>query len=87
VILWNTVPTHPHRPGEPLSNRRPHAGEVAAGAIFVARMLAIVQPRQVVAVGRIAQSVLGEGAPYVRHPANGGASAFAEGLAAILERR
>ena len=31
VILWNTVPTHPHRPGEPLSNRRPAVAEVEAG--------------------------------------------------------
>ena len=31
VILWNTVPTHPHRPGEPLSNRRPTTAEIAAG--------------------------------------------------------
>src|SRR5262245_61904821 len=23
VLLWNVVPTHPHRPGEPRSNRRP----------------------------------------------------------------
>lgn len=87
VILWNTVPTHPHRPGEPLSNRRPRAEEIAAGAVFVARMLAIVRPRRVVAVGRVAESILGDGVPYVRHPANGGATAFAEGLAAILAGR
>ncbi len=87
VILWNTVPTHPHRPGEPLSNRRPRAEEIAAGAVFVARMLAIVRPRRVVAVGRVAESILGDAVPYVRHPANGGATAFAEGLAAILAGR
>jgi hypothetical protein len=41
----------------------------------------------VVAVGRIAESVLGERASYVRHPANGGGAAFAEGLRAILASR
>ena len=87
VILWNTVPTHPHRAGEPLSNRRPRADEVAAGRVFAMRMLELVRPRRVIAVGRIAQSILGSDAPYVRHPANGGARAFSEGLAAILGGR
>ena len=32
VLLWNVVPTHPHRPGEPLSNRRPRAAEIEAVA-------------------------------------------------------
>ncbi len=29
VLLWNVVPTHPHHPGEPRSNRRPSAMEIA----------------------------------------------------------
>jgi uracil-DNA glycosylase len=84
VILWNTVPTHPHRPGEPLSNRRPSAGEIEIGAGFVRRLLELVRPRVVVAVGRVAESVLGPGTTYVRHPANGGATAFADGMRALL---
>ncbi len=84
VILWNTVPTHPHRTGVPLSNRRPAVAEVEAGAELACRLIALVKPRTVVAVGRIAESVLGDGATYVRHPANGGATAFAEGMRAIL---
>jgi Uracil DNA glycosylase superfamily len=84
VILWNTVPCHPHRPGEPFSNRRPSVGEVRAGGELARRLIALVRPATVVAVGRIAESVLGEGAAYVRHPANGGGAAFAEGMRAIL---
>ena len=84
VILWNTVPHHPHHPGRPLSNRRPTQGEVEAGGAFAERLLELVQPRQVVAVGRIAESVLGERAAYVRHPANGGGAAFAAGMARLL---
>ena len=87
VILWNTVPTHPHRPGVPLSNRRPSVAEVAAGAEFAQRLIGLVRPATVVAVGRIAESVLGPAATYVRHPANGGATAFAEGMRAILGER
>jgi uracil-DNA glycosylase len=87
VILWNTVPTHPHRPSEPLSNRRPTAAEVAIGACFAHRLLEIVNPRVVVAVGRVAESVLGPGTVYVRHPANGGATAFAAGMRTLLSGR
>jgi len=31
TVLWNVVPAHPHRPGEPLSNRTPAVGELRAG--------------------------------------------------------
>jgi uracil-DNA glycosylase len=84
VILWNTVPTHPHRPGEPLSNRRPTTAEIAAGAPFAMRLIELVGPRTVVAVGRIAESILPPGTAYVRHPANAGGPAFREGMRAIL---
>jgi hypothetical protein len=88
VILWNTVPTHPHRPGLPLTNRRPTTAEVAAGAEFARRAIALVRPAVVVAVGRIAESVLaGTDATYVRHPANGGGAAFAAGMRTILAGR
>jgi uracil-DNA glycosylase len=84
VILWNTVPTHPHRPGEPLSNRRPSIAEVEAGAPLAMRLVELVRPRTVVAVGRVAESVLPAGTTYVRHPANAGGPAFREGMRAIL---
>jgi hypothetical protein len=84
VVLWNTVPHHPHVAGRPLSNRRPTVAEIAAGAEFVQRLLDLVRPALVVAVGRVAEGVLGEGAVYVRHPANGGATAFATGLSELL---
>ncbi len=76
VLLWNTVPTHP---GTHRSNRRPTKAEVAASRPFVAEL---VGSRQVVAVGRLAQSELG--APYVRHPSHGGASEFRAGLRRLL---
>jgi hypothetical protein len=87
VILWNTVPTHPHRPGEPLSNRRPTVAEVEAGAPLAVRLIELVRPRTVVAVGRIAESVLPPGTAYVRHPANAGGPAFREGMRVILGER
>ncbi len=48
------------------------------------RLIALVRPRTVVAVGRIAESILPPGTAYVRHPANAGGPAFREGMRAIL---
>jgi hypothetical protein len=84
VVLWNTVPTHPHLPGKPLSNRRPTRPEVAAGLPYAQRLIALLRPRLVVGVGRIAADTLGGGAVYVRHPAQSGATAFRAGMRALL---
>jgi hypothetical protein len=85
VILWNTVPTHPHLAGKPLSNRRPTREEIAAGRVLVERLVEIVQPRIVVGVGRIACAALPQ-AQYVRHPAQSGATAFRLGMRALVAR-
>jgi uracil-DNA glycosylase len=79
VLLWNVVPTHPHRRDEPLSNRLPTRAEIDAGRPFVVEL---ARGRRVLAVGRVAERVLG--APYVRHPSHGGGAAFRATLAAWL---
>jgi hypothetical protein len=79
VLLWNLVPTHPHRPGVPFSNRCPITAEITEGLPFVER---VAEGRRVLAVGRLAQHALG--APYVRHPSHGGAAEFRATLAACL---
>jgi len=76
VLLWNVVPTHP---GTERSNRRPTRAEVEAARPFLEEL---VRGRRALAVGRLAESILG--APYVRHPAHGGACPFAEGLRAAF---
>jgi uracil-DNA glycosylase len=79
VLLWNVVPTHPHRPGEPRSNRRPRAAEIEASRPFLEQLAA---GRRVVPVGRVAEAALGMAG--VRHPSHGGASEFRDGLAALV---
>jgi hypothetical protein len=83
VILWNTVPTHPHESGKPLSNRRPTREEITAGRVFVDRLVDIVHPRLLIGIGRIACAAL-PGAQYVRHPAQSGATAFRKGMRNFL---
>ena len=75
VLLWNVVPTHPHRPGEPNSNRRPTSSEARDAMRFLHQL---AEGRQTIAVGRLAHAALGD--PYVRHPSHGGSAAFRSGL-------
>jgi len=79
VLLWNVVPTHPHRRGEPHSNRPPTRPEVVDARGFADEL---ARNRRVVSVGRLAETAYG--APYVRHPSHGGAEAFREGLARLV---
>jgi uracil-DNA glycosylase len=79
TLCWNVVPTHPHLPGRPETNRPPTRGEVRAAQPFLTELAA---GRRVLAVGRLAQAVLD--APYVRHPSHGGAAEFHAGLLAFL---
>ena len=81
VLLWNVVPTHPHRRGDERSNRPPTRREVEDARPFLAEL---ARGRELVAVGRLAERELG--APAIRHPSHGGAAAFATGLAVALRR-
>jgi uracil-DNA glycosylase len=81
VLLWNVVPTHPHRPGEPKSNRRPTRTEVRDAMRFLEPL---ARGRRTVAVGRLAHSVLG--GTYVRHPSHGGSAGFRMGLLLSISR-
>ena len=75
MLLWNVVPTHPHKPGVPSSNRRPTTAEVREAMRF---LLELAAGRRTIAVGRLAHSALG--GRYVRHPSHGGSAAFRAGL-------
>jgi uracil-DNA glycosylase len=75
TLCWNVVPTHPHLPGRPETNRRPTRAEIEAARPF---LRALARGRTVIAVGRIAQAIVGD--PYVRHPSHGGAADFRAGL-------
>ena len=79
VLLWNVVPTHPHEPLRPYTNRRPTRAEVDASAPFLE---GVARGRRLIAVGRLAERVTG--APYVRHPSHGGAAEFRVGLSSVL---
>jgi hypothetical protein len=89
VLLWNTVPAHPHPAGKPLGNRAPTMPERQAGGAVLGALLEAVQPLAVVPVGRIAERSLAElgfaALPSVRHPAQGGATLFRAQAEAALQ--
>ena len=78
TLCWNVVPTHPHLPRRPDTNRRPTRAEVEASHAFLDEL---ARGRRVIALGRLAHAVVGD--PYVRHPSHGGATAFRAGLLAL----
>src|SRR3954471_7033770 len=48
ALCWNVVPTHPHRPARPDTNRRPTRAEVEASRPFLREL---ARGRRVIAVG------------------------------------
>jgi uracil-DNA glycosylase len=88
AVGWNAYPLHPHRPGDDQSNRPPRASELALGLPLLARMIALFPSVPAVAMGNTADRALTTlGLPHakLRHPAQGGATIFAQGLRAFAE--
>ncbi len=86
-VIWNTLPLHPHRPGDSQSNRTPTVAEQRMGIPFVEAVLGLFDIRLVLAVGRKAQRTLAEmgvEALPLRHPSQGGKAEFVAGIRAAL---
>jgi uracil-DNA glycosylase len=95
TVLWNAFPLHPHPAGKRLANRTPTEREIAQTTPILRELLALygsVPQPEVIAVGKKAAAALEaiglEREPAcVRHPANGGATKFANGLKEIVKKR
>jgi uracil-DNA glycosylase len=87
-LTWNAFPFHPHPVGDGMANRRLTAAEVVEGAPYLRLALDLYPGVRPIAVGRVAALALARlgVAPLavLRHPAHGGARAFAAGLGAAL---
>lgn len=86
-LIWAAFPFHPHRAGNPWSNRAPRASELEVGQRFLADLIALFQPMVIVAVGNKAdQSLTQMGLTHhkVRHPSQGGKADFVAGLGAVV---
>lgn len=88
-FIWNTFPFHPHKPDQPLTNRKPRKAETELGATFLRDIIDLFAFKTVIAVGNVAHDTLtgmGVDCQKVRHPAQGGKNDFVAGLRAILLR-
>jgi len=82
-LMFPAFPFHPNRAGLPNSNRPPTAEELVIGGKYLQDLIEIFGINKFIAVGRKAEATLLKMdivAPYVRHPANGGATKFKSGL-------
>lgn len=87
-FTWNTVPFHPHHADKLLSIRTPKTSEVVAYTDVLAALLDLIRPERILAVGRKAERALkhvNAAATYVRHPSQGGARLFADGVRAAMQ--
>jgi uracil-DNA glycosylase len=90
TILWNSLQMHPFKAGTANSNRTPTDKELRLGRPALQMLVAAFPSAKVVAVGKKAEGLLAlmgiVPAATVRHPANGGATAFAHGLGLLVGR-
>lgn len=81
VFLWNVFPFHPHKSGEPLSNRSHNSHERRLGEDFLAELILLLQPQRLVAIGNDAGHTAARFSDscevvHVRHPSYGGQREF-----------
>lgn len=90
TLLWNAMQLHPHRADNLWSNRTPTPQEIALGQPALRMLVDTFPQARIVAVGKKAEGLLNDmgirPAGAVRHPANGGATEFAQGLHGLIAR-
>ena len=88
VVMFNAIPWHPEGEKGIHSNRTPTETERTDGLKYLGMLLALFPGVPVAAVGNIASRTLGEMSvehSKLRHPANGGATLFRDGLKHLVE--
>lgn len=87
TILWNALQMHPHRRGEPHSNRTPKSAEFEFGEPALEILVDAFPKATIIAVGRKAEKLLKRmkvDTEYVRHPAHGGETEFRRRLKLLV---
>jgi uracil-DNA glycosylase len=86
-LLWPAFPFHPHKPGNPQSNRPPTTKEVVFGRPFWQQLVEIMGIEEIAAVGNVGHRSLaaaGIDAVKIRHPSQGGKNDFVEGIRRLV---
>lgn len=88
-VNWNIFPFHPHQLGDSLSNRTPNSNEVEMCSDLFLQFRACFPEATIIAMGSISanhiETITGIKPYAVRHPANGGATLFRDGVKLFAE--
>ncbi|QYY84475.1 uracil-DNA glycosylase [Pseudomonas germanica] len=81
IFLWNVFPLHPHKSGDPFTNRQHNARERQAGEELLQQLITLLRPSRIVAIGNDAAAAANriiDSVPVicVRHPSYGGQTQF-----------
>lgn len=88
-LLWNVFPFHPHEPGDPLTNRRFSAAELAQVTDLNRALVDWLGIKRVICIGQDAATYarsLGVAVECVRHPSYGGVRDFRAGMDRLYAR-
>jgi len=86
-LVWDFVPIYPHVGGNMLKKRTPKAEEMEIFADSLTAVIAAIQPKLVVAIGkRVSEGIANWGVTHesVHHPTHDAAGEFAAGMKAIF---
>lgn len=89
-LMWPSFPFHPHKKDSLDSNRPPTKNELKFGEKFLKDLIGIFEIKTTIAVGRKAEKSLkslGYQPKYIRHPSQGGANDFKEGLIGLYSHK
>ena len=91
-VLWNAFPWHPYQPRHTkgmLTNRTPTPKELDAARPYLEQFIALFPRCSIIAIGQkcaVSMEAMEIDCHVVRHPANGGATAFREQTLAIFRQ-
>ena len=88
IFLWNVFPLHPHDAGNPFTNRPHNVRERRAGEEILGRLIQLLKPRRIVAIGNDAAMAVARLEPSVpiesvRHPSYGGQRQFVDQISKL----
>jgi uracil-DNA glycosylase len=87
-LIWAAFPFHPHKPGNPESNRTPTTSEIMLGQKFIKDLIGLFKIKKIVALGRAGEKTLKEmgiETSFIRHPSHGGATLFRRGMTTLAK--
>lgn len=87
-FTWNSVPFHPYKEDKLMSIRNPGNREVLVYVETLKAIIDVIKPERVLSIGRKAEyafSKIDVPCTYIRHPSQGGARKFEDGINEVVK--